>query len=203
LDAGGLQDAVIVASNDLDEHIITSLKDQGAPINSWGVGTRLVTGHDQPALGGVYKLTALRRGLGPWEYKLKLSEQAQKISTPGILQVRRYFSENGFVADAVYDLQLGIQESCTIVHPLDFTRHKRIAAGTQYVDLQVPIYRNGRRVYTPPSLLGIREHVREELSRLHPGIRRFVNPHVYPVGLEERLHDLRTKLILQARSKKD
>jgi nicotinate phosphoribosyltransferase len=203
LDAAGLQDAAIVASNDLDEHIITSLKDQGAQISSWGVGTRLVTGHDQPALGGVYKLTALRRSGGPWEYKLKLSEQTQKISTPGILQVRRYFSEDGFIADAIYDLQLGIEESCTLVHPLDFTRRKRIARNTKHLDLQVPIYRGGRRVYTPPSLPEIREHARTELARLHPGIRRFVNPHVYPVGLEERLHDLKTKLILRARKQNE
>jgi nicotinate phosphoribosyltransferase len=202
LDAGGLHDAVIVASNDLDEHIISSLKEQGAKITSWGVGTRLVTGHDQPALGGVYKLTALRRPRGPWEYKLKLSEQAQKISTPGILQVRRYFSEDGFIADAIYDLQLGIEESCTLVHPLDFTQRKRIAPHTRHVDLQVPVYRSGRRVYTPPSLPEVREHVRNELGRLHPGIRRFVNPHIYPVGLEERLHDLKTKLILKARTQK-
>jgi len=134
----------VFASNDLDEHIITSLKDQGAQITSWGVGTRLVTGHDQPALGGVYKLTALRRARGPWEYKLKLSEQTQKISTPGILQVRRYFSDDGFIADAIYDLQLSIEDSCTLVHPLDFTRRKRIAPNTRHVDLQVPIYRGGR-----------------------------------------------------------
>ncbi|MCI0723447.1 MAG: nicotinate phosphoribosyltransferase [Acidobacteria bacterium] len=200
LDAGGLSDAVIFASNDLDEHIIASLKDQGATIASWGVGTRLVTGHGQSALGGVYKLTALRRAGGPWEYKLKLSEQTQKISTPGILQVRRYFSDEGFIADAIYDLQLGIEESCTLVHPLDFTRRKRIPKDTRYADLQVPIYRDGRRIYTPPSLPEIREHARNQLDRLHRGIRRFVNPHVYPVGLERRLHDLKTKLILQARS---
>src|SRR5439155_26803665 len=96
-------------------------------MSSWGLGRRLLTGHGQPALGRVYKLTALRRGTGPWKYKLKQSEQTQKISTPGILQVRRYSSDDGFVADAIYDLQLGIEESCTIVHPLDFTRRRRIA----------------------------------------------------------------------------
>jgi nicotinate phosphoribosyltransferase len=200
LDAGGLHDAVIFASNDLDEHIITSLKDQGAQVTSWGVGTRLVTGHDQPALGGVYKLTALRRARGSWEYKLKLSEQTQKISTPGILQVRRYSSADGFMADAIYDLQLGIEDGATIVHPLDFTRRKRTTRNAAHLDLQIPIYRGGRRVYTSPSLPEIQEHARKELGRLHPGIRRFVNPHVYPVGLEERLHDLRTKLILKARN---
>jgi nicotinate phosphoribosyltransferase len=117
--------------------------------------------------------------------------------------VRRYFSDDGFIADAIYDLQLGIEESCTLVHPLDFTRRKRISPNTRHLDLQVPIYRGGRRVYMPPSLPEIREHARNELGRLHPGIRRFVNPHVYPVGLEERLYDLRTKLILKARNQNE
>ena len=87
---GRLPDAAIVASNDLDEHIIASLKEQGAKIDVWGVGTRLVTGYDEPALGGVYKLSAVRRPGGPWQDRVKLSEQAIKISTPGVLQVRRF-----------------------------------------------------------------------------------------------------------------
>lgn len=202
LDAAGFKNAVIVASNDLDEHIIASLKDQGATICVWGVGTRLVTGHDQPALGGVYKLTALRQPGGAWQYKLKLSEQTAKISTPGILQVRRFYSDEGFVADAIYDLQIGLPGSCTIVHPLDFTRRKRITGDTKFLDLQVPVYRNGQRVYTPPPLPEIRNYAKAQLEQLHAGIRRFVNPHVYPVGLEQRLHDLKTQLILEARSRK-
>lgn len=201
LDAAGFPKAVIVASNDLDEHIITSLKDQGATICVWGVGTRLVTGFGQPALGGVYKLTALRRSGQPWQYKLKLSEQTAKISTPGILQIRRYLSEEGFIADAIYDLQSGLADGCTIVHPLDFTRRRKIPQGTRYVDLQLPVYRQGRRVYTSPALDEIRNHARKQLEQLHPGIRRFVNPHVYPVGLEQSLHELKTRLILQARNR--
>jgi nicotinate phosphoribosyltransferase len=200
LDAGGFSSTVIVASNDLDEHIIASLKDQGATICVWGVGTRLVTGYDQPALGGVYKLTALRRPGEAWQYKLKLSEQTAKISTPGILQVRRYLSDEGFVADAVFDLQSGLTGDCTIVHPLDFTRRKRIPQDTRYVDLQVPIYREGQRVYAQPPLAEARNYARKQLEQLHPGIRRFVNPHVYPVGIEQSLHDLKTRLILQARN---
>ena len=90
LDDAGFPDAVIVGSNDLDEHIITSLKQQGARINVWGVGTRLVTAFDEPALGGVYKLAAIRGDDGEWEAKLKLSEQTAKITTPGMLQVRRF-----------------------------------------------------------------------------------------------------------------
>jgi nicotinate phosphoribosyltransferase len=201
LDAAGFQSAMIIASNDLDEHIITSLKDQGSTICVWGVGTRLVTGYDQPALGGVYKLTALRRPGDPWQYKLKLSEQTAKISTPGILQVRRYFSNEGFVADAIYDLESGLKDGCTIVDPLDFTRRKKIPGNTPYTELQVPVYRHGRRVYTSPALDEIRNHARNQLEQLHPGIQRFVNPHMYPVGIEQTLHDLKTQLIFEARNR--
>src|SRR3954470_12705064 len=110
LDQGGFPDAKIVASNDLDEHIINSLKDQGATINVWGVGTKLVTAYDQPALGGVYKLSALRDGDGRWQYKIKLSEQAIKVSNPGVLQVRRYRNPAGeFIADAIYDEDLDLR----------------------------------------------------------------------------------------------
>lgn len=201
LDAAGFTKAVIVASNDLDEHIITSLKDQGATVCVWGVGTKLVTGYDQPALGGVYKLTAVRRRGQPWQYKLKLSEQTSKISTPGILQVRRYFTDQGLVADAIYDLNLGLKDDCMIVHPVDITRRKKIAAGTPFTDLLVPVYRKGKRVYTPPPLFEVRDYASKQLDQLHAGIRRFVNPHQYPVGLEQNLHEIKTRLILEARSR--
>src|SRR5206468_330184 len=90
LDEAGFPNAKIAASNDLDEHLITSLKQQGARIDVWGVGTRLITAFDQPALGGVYKLTAIRAADGTWDFKIKLSEQAVKVPNPGILQVRRF-----------------------------------------------------------------------------------------------------------------
>lgn len=201
LDAAGFAEAVILASNDLDEQIITSLKDQGATINAWGVGTRLVTGYDQPALGGVYKLTALRNPGSAWEYKLKLSEQMIKISTPGILQVRRYFNEFGFLADAIYSLEHGIKDGCVIVDPVDNTRRKLVTAETAGVDLQIPIYRGGRLVYHSPAISEVRETVSRQLAQLHPGIKRFVHPHNYPVGLEENLHKMKTQLIFQARNK--
>src|SRR5205823_6321246 len=103
LDAAGLTDAAILASNDLDEQIITSLKDQGAKIAVWGVGTKLVTAYDQPALGGVYKLGAIRDDAGRWQYRLKVSEQTVKISAPGVLQVRRFYRDGEPAGDAIYD----------------------------------------------------------------------------------------------------
>ncbi len=124
LDEAGLTNAVIVASNDLDEYIIASLKDQGAKIDVWGVGTRLATGYDDPALGGVYKLSAMRSGGGPWEYKMKLSDQAVKISTPGILQVRRYHRNGECMGDVIFDEEHPIDDDCVMVDPFDPTRRK-------------------------------------------------------------------------------
>src|SRR5260370_31997924 len=128
LDEAGFKDATIVASNDLDEHIIESLKQQGAAIGVWGVGTRLVTAYDHPALGGVYKLSAIGKPDGTWERKIKLSEQAAKITTPGILQLRRFRSETQFAGDAIYDTTLPMPPSFTIVDPLDSSRRKHLAA---------------------------------------------------------------------------
>jgi nicotinate phosphoribosyltransferase len=200
LDEGGFTDASIVASNDLDEHLIESLKHQGAKINVWGVGTRLATAYEQPALGGVYKLSAIRkRGEKDWQYKLKLSEQTVKVSTPGVLGVRRYVSTNGYVADAIYDLRTDVTDGCTIVDPADMTRRKVIPPGTPNEELLAPIFRAGRRVYDPPSVHDARRRTSEQLAQLHPTIKRFENPHRYPVGLEMSLHELKTDLILEAR----
>ena len=202
LDEAGFPEVPILASSELDEHLIESLKLQGAKIVVWGVGTRLVTGHDDPALGGIYKLTAVREDGadgGPWKYKVKLSEQAIKVTTPGIQQVRRYCLGPSFVADMIFDVELGAPAAPTLVDPADHTRRKEIHAGTPCDDLLVPIFRQGRRVYDPPPLTAIRSRVTDQLQRLHPGIKRFVNPHQYPVGLELGLFDLKTRLILEAR----
>jgi nicotinate phosphoribosyltransferase len=200
LDAAGFEEAQILASSELDEHLIESLKLQGAKIVVWGVGTRLVTGHDDPALGGVYKLTAIRDTAdSPWKYKVKLSEQAIKVSTPGIQQVRRYCAGPEFVADMIFDVELGVPETPTLVDPADLTRRKEIHAGSVCEDLLIPIFRQGRRVYDPPPLTEIRRRVSDQLRHFHPGVKRFVNPHQYPVGLELGLFDLKTRLILEAR----
>ncbi|MGE3164435.1 MAG: nicotinate phosphoribosyltransferase [Planctomycetota bacterium] len=201
LDSAGFNDTSIVASNDLDEHIVASLKEQGATINIWGVGTKLATGHDQGALGGVYKLTAVRWAGGDWEPRIKLAEQRLKVSIPGKLQVRRFRDGDRWVGDIVYDVDLGIENRRSLVDPMDATRRKRIAAAATHEELLVPIFRNGRAVYEAPPLAAIRERARAQLAQLHPGVRRFVNPHEYPVGLEERLNDVRTRLILEARGR--
>ena len=200
LDEAGFPAAVVMASNELDERIIESLKEQGARIAVWGVGTKLVTGAEDGALGGVYKLGAVRDGPGaPWSPRLKVSESSAKTTIPGRLQVRRYQGPGGFLADAIYDETLGLPASPVIVDPLDVTRRREIAEGTPGQELLIPIFRGGRRVYQPPPLEVSRARVQAQLGQLHAGVRRFVNPHQFPVGLERRLSDLRVALTLRAR----
>ena len=200
LDAAGFEETNIVASNDLDEYTVESLKSQGATINVWGIGTKLVTAYDQPALGGVYKLAALKKQ-GKWDYKVKLSEQAIKTSTPGIQQVRR-FSENGeFTADMIYNEENPLSTEFTIIDPMDMTRRKNIPGNTTFEDLLVPIFRDGKCVYQKPTINEIKARTKEQLSHFYAGVKRFVNPHSYPVGLEISLFDEKMALILKLRER--
>jgi nicotinate phosphoribosyltransferase len=202
LDEAGFSDAAIVASNDLDEQTIASLKQQGARINVWGVGTRLVTAYDQPALGGVYKLSAIRRSGEKWQHRIKLSEQIAKISTPGVQQVRR-FSRNGmFIGDMIYNLDGPPEQESVIVDRTDATRRKLIPSDAKAEDLLVPIFRDGKLVYEMPTIAKVRERTLSQLDRLHETHKRFLNPHEYPVGLSLSLHALRSKLIGEARAEK-
>lgn len=199
LDEAGFPDAAIVASNDLDEGIIASLKQQGAKIAVWGVGTKLVTAFDQPALGGVYKLGAMQTSDGQWEPKVKLSEQAIKTSTPGKLQVRRYHNEAGAVADMIFNQLEAEPGDAVMVDPLDNTRRRRLGGEFKFNDLLAPVVRNGKVIHQQEELSAIRNRVQQQLSLFHAGVRRHDNPHQYPVGLEQSLHELKTSLILKAR----
>ncbi|MDO8545546.1 MAG: nicotinate phosphoribosyltransferase [Opitutaceae bacterium] len=198
LDAAGFPKAVIVASNDLDEHIIASLKQQGAKIGLWGVGTKLVTAFDQPALGGVYKLSATREAGGPWNYKVKLSEQAIKVSNPGIQQVRRYTRDGEFIGDMLFN-ENAPPDARVIVDPANTTRRKAMPADATEEDLLVPVFRRGVLAYDEPALAGIRARAQAQLGRLYAGTKRLLNPHEYPVGLEPGLFELKTELIFKHR----
>jgi len=227
LDEAGFPNAAIVASNDLDEHLIAALKDRDAAIGVWGVGTRLVTGHDQPALGGVYKLSAIRSADGNWQDKLKLSDEPAKSSTPGILQVRRYRQKKGsgpicaatnaarrcppsgrlgkldlspfFLGDVIFDPRHPIQGDCTMVDPADDARRTTFPEGTDFADLLVPVFRSGELVYELPSLDDARRRAQQQLAQLNPAVKRLVEPQPYPVGLEIGLNQRRTELILKER----
>jgi nicotinate phosphoribosyltransferase len=203
LDEAGLKDTQIVASNDLDEHIIESLLQQGAAIDAWGVGTKLATAYDEPALGGVYKLAILQpEGQGPAQPRIKLSEQASKVSTPGVLQVRRFHDDTPgaqFIADVIFDESRGMGSPCVMIDPLDPTRQRVLPPDTPYSDLLVPVWRAGQRVRPPEPLSAIQQYARARLSQLDPTVRRLLNPHEYPVGLDESLYDERMRLVKRAR----
>ena len=200
LDLAGLHDTKIVASNDLDEYILESLHDQNAKLDLLGVGTKLVTAYDQPALGGVYKLSALKNDIGEWESKIKLSEQTIKINLPGIQQVRRFYHHGLMVEDMIYDIEMGYSKEPTIVDPNDPTKSKKIDAELlESEDLLIPIIKDGILIYKSPQLWEIRDRVRMEMKKLHSGIKRFVNPHVYVVGLEQNFYEKRLRLILNQR----
>lgn len=199
LDDAGFEDTLILASNELDETLITELKRQGSQINIWGVGTNLVTSQDQPALDGVYKLSAIRDPGQPWEYKLKLSEQMLKVSNPGILQVRRFYNEAENVADVMYDIQNPLKDTWTMIDPLDPSRTKTLKGSLSYRDLLVPIFKNGKRTYSLPSLKEIKAYTQQELSHFQVGIKRFINPHQYNHGMEYSLYQKKFELIQKIR----
>jgi nicotinate phosphoribosyltransferase len=201
LDEAGFSGTQIVASNDLDEHTIASLREQGARIDVWGVGTKLDTCFDQPALGAIYKLSAICDPDTGWRYPVKLSEHSSKISIPGVLGVRRYVDPSGrFRADMIYDESLPEPpDGEVIVDPADALHMRTIAPGWQPVELVEPAMRAGVRSGPSPSLADIRARTRSQLGSLHPGIRRLLNPHIYPVGLEMRLHERRRELVLERR----
>jgi nicotinate phosphoribosyltransferase len=199
LDAAGFPNATIVASNDLDEHLIENLKQQGARIGLWGVGTKLVTAYDQPALGGVYKLGAIRRTDGSWDHKVKLSEQPVKISNPGVLQVRRFRDDQGFVGDVIYDDSTGAPPPTTAVDVGDPGRPWQAGDGAAGTDVLVPILRSGKVVREPERLADCQARCREQLAQLPSPMKRFLNPKPYFVGLAQDLHETKLRLITKAR----
>jgi len=186
-----------MASNDLDEETIESLRIQNAAVDIWGVGTRLVTADGQPALGGVYKLAAMRRpGDGSWRHVLKVSEQPDKTTVPGILSVRRYYDEQGLAAgDAIVDELTEEARPLQIIHPSTPHRRKRLEDEPTSEELLKPQLRDGRRVSASPSVADVRDHARTSLARFDPAVLRRVNPHAYQAGLESALHARREALI--------
>lgn len=200
LDQAGLHYVQIVASNDLDEYTIQSLNDQGAHIDSYGVGTKLVTCWDQPALSGVYKLSATRKeGETEWTPQLKVSEQRAKSTLPGLLAARRYVDEQGvYIGDMVYDEQDPPADD-RLIDPFDLLRSKELS-GFEHFELLKPLIRNGVLVRPCATTLQAQGATRENLKRLHPTNKRFLNPHNYPVGLESKLLAERDKLVKRARS---
>jgi nicotinate phosphoribosyltransferase len=209
LDEAGFANAKIVGSGDLDEYMIADLKQRGAKIDLWGVGTKLSTGQPDAALGVIYKLGATRRpGLpaeasaeagGEWQYRVKLSEESAKTSVPGSLQVRRFHDPDGrFIADAIYETDHAVSEPCEIVD-VETEGKATIPKNTRYSNLLVPIFRSGKVVYEAPSIETSRDRLRKQLSYAPPEILQLNDSAPYTVGLERSLYELRSKLIAHAK----
>lgn len=200
LDEAGFPNAKIFASSDLDEFIIDSLKIQGAKIDVWGVGTKLITSNDQPALGGVYKMAAEIVD-GVVVPKIKLSENAFKVTNPGIKTVYRLYDSNHMaIADliALRDEKIDATKPLTIYHPEQTYKRMTLTDFTMR-ELLVPIFVDGKQVYKCPTMSEIEAYAKRELDTLWEESKRLLNPHVYKVDYSDGLYDLKQKLIRQYR----
>ena len=201
LDDAGFPDAVISASNDLDEYLIDSLKIQGAAITSWGVGTNLITSKDCPSFGGVYKLAAIMdRHTGKFIPKIKLSENTEKVTNPGNKTIQRiYDKETGkIIADLIclVNEEFDEKNSLLLFDPIETWKKTHLAPGTYTMrELLVPIFKNGECVYESPKVMDIREYCKKEQETLWDESRRLVNPHEIHVDLSNELWHMKAQLL--------
>lgn len=197
LDAAGYPDCKIVASNSLDEHIITDLINQGAKIDSFGVGERLITASSEPVFGGVYKLCATEEN-GVITPKIKISENVVKITNPHYKKIYRIFDNKTGKAAAdlicVHDEKIDETKPLELFDP-DFTWKRKTVTDFTAKELQVPVFLNGRCVYKSPTIGEIREYCAEQLGTLWESVLRFENPHKYYVDLSQKLWDIKQKLL--------
>lgn len=196
LDDNGFNKTIIIASNDLDEYEIISLKKSGAPIDAWGVGTRLVTSKGHSALDGVYKLSAIQNEQGILEPRLKISDHPIKNSLPGILQTRRYKKNGSFSADIIHDANLtgGILEKAIDLHGGGFLPIEEMDS---YDDLLKKVFVSGKRLHDKQCINEIRSYALNELKSLPPGTKNLISPAPYRIGIEEKLSELKDKLTLK------
>ena len=200
LDDAGFEDAVISASNDLDEYLIQSLKSQGATITSWGVGTNLITSKDCPAFGGVYKLAAISDNDGNFIPKIKLSENTEKVTNPGNKTFYRiYDKENGKIkADLIClaDETFDVSEDMTLFDPNEPWK-KTTLSGDSYTmtEMLVPVIQDGKRIYNTPSVMEIQRICNAQKDTLWDENKRFINPSQIHVDLSQKLYDMKQSLL--------
>ena len=199
LDKAGFTEATITASSDLDEYIIESLNSQGAKIDSWGVGTKLITSKDCPSFGGVYKLSAIEKGneLIP---RMKISENPWKMTNPGNKKIYRvYENESGKIKADLIALEgenLTADKPLLLFDPIATWKKTYLDPNTYTLrELLVPIFLKGKCVYTSPSVMDIREYCTKEQNTLWDECRRLANPHNVYVDLTSRLYELKTRLL--------
>jgi len=205
LDAAGYADAKITASCDLDEVLIQSLKLQGAKIDTWGVGTSLITSKDCPAFGGVYKLAAATDADGCLAPKIKLSENHEKVTNPGAKKIYRIFDarHRKMKADLITlaDEILDESKELTLFDPLAPWKKMTLEPGEYYAELLLkPIFRDGKCVYTSPTVTQIREYCAQSQDGLWDEHRRLINPQKMPVDLSQALYDLKQQMIYEVRN---
>lgn len=206
LDCAGLEDCKIYVSNDLTEEIIETLVHDAVPIDSWGIGTHLVTGGSQSSLNGVYKLAARQLPDGTWLPTMKISNSFEKATNPGCKQVWRFLdSEGSSLGDliALDHEEITTKTDIILYHPFneaDFFTLKQ----SRYASV-VPLLRlvmtNGTRIANAPKLVNIQRHVRESLATFHSSYKRMINPHFYKVSLSKELKTLKTQLAIEGRNK--
>lgn len=197
LDAAGLTDCTIFISNSLDEYIIRDILLQGASIDSFGVGERLITSKSEPVFGGVYKLVATEKD-GKYVPKIKLSENVEKITTPGYKKVYRLFSnETGnMIADliALYDEEFDFTKPITLFDPV-YTWKKKTFENYRVEEILKPIYEKGKLVYRTPTVIESKKYCAEQVGRLWDEVKRFENPQTYYVDLSQKLWDVKHSLL--------
>lgn len=198
LDRAGYEKAKIFASGDIDEEIIMSLKHQQAKIDSWGIGTKLITGHPVAALGGVYKLAAIEEN-GIMVPKMKISDTLEKMTNPGFKTVYRIFSEGKAAADliALRSETFDQTKPLTIFHPVQTWKQKTFY-DYEMRDLLVPIFQKGKQVYFSPSINEIVSYASKSIEEFWEEYLRLHNPHIYKVDYSDGLYDLRKKLLYSA-----
>ena len=202
LDEAGYSDAIISASNDLDENLIASLKAQGACITSWGVGTNLITSESQPSFGGVYKLAATYSDEGQWVPKIKLSENSEKITNPGNKQIYRIIEKDSGKVFADYialeEERFSEAEDLVLFDPIDTWKKSTLKGGSYEMrPLLVPIFLGGKLVYNCPSVEEIKAHCKKEQESLWEECRRLTNPHAVHVDLSDKLYEMKKGLLAQ------
>ncbi len=197
LDDAGFDDCTIMASSGLDEYLIEDLQSQGACIDSYGVGERLITARDEPVFGGVYKLTAIEED-GLVIPKIKISANVGKITTPGFKQVYRLYDKdsNKAIADLVteHDEIIDDEKAYEIFHPL-FTWKRKIVKNFYAKKLLVPIFKKGKQVYDTPDIDDIRDYCKKEIDTLWDEVKRFEKPHEYIVDLSQTIWDVKDQLL--------
>ena len=206
LDNAGFSDAVISASNDLDEYLIETLKAQGAAISSWGVGTNLITAKDNPAVGGVYKLASIMDEKGKFIPKIKLSENTEKVTNPGNKTIYRVYEKDTGKIKADLICLVGEtfseREPLLLFDPLEPWKKTKLPAGSYTLrELLVPVFQKGECCYESPKVMDIRSYCQSELNTLWDETRRFVNPHQIYVDLSKKLYDIKIQLLDQMSEK--